>query len=139
MCTCNYCDQFSVMRLLVAIKTQSVSSLASTTLHDAHSSSQARATTAASATSGRATAAAFESALGESLILLAGWVTDGLIDGENCAGSLARSCQNIQAHDFWLPYEFFVHVVNLALEHVDSHPEAIVLRVNLSESIENVR
>ena len=128
-----------MMLILAAIKRSDGSSFASTALHDTHSSAQAHTTATASTASGRATLAAFKSALCKGLILLASWVTDGLIDGKNCAGSLARSCQNIQAHNFWLPYEFLIHVVDLTFEYVDSLPNAILLSVHLSESVQDVR
>ena len=113
-------------------------------MHHTHSSAEAHstaATTAASATAATATTVStLESAFGQRLVLLAGRVTNGLIDGKNSASGLACGREYIQAHDLRLPNELIEHVVDSAFEHVDSLPEAIlvVLYVNLPQSVKDV-
>ena len=113
-------------------------------MHHTHSSAEAHstaATTASSATAATATTdSTLESALGQGLVLLAGRVTNGLIDGKNSASGLACCREYVQAHDLRLPNELFEHVVDIALKHVDSLPEAVlvVLHMDLSQSVKDV-
>jgi len=115
-------------------------SLASTSLHDTHASAETHATTTASAATGTTCLCAFKSALRLSRVLLTGWVTDCLVDGEDRASGLTSSRQNVQTHELGLPHKFLVHVVDVAFEDIDSLPATTLIfgHVDLSKSVKNV-
>ena len=74
------------------------------------------------------------------LLLLGGWVSDGLVDREDGASGFTCGGQDVEAHDLWLPDEDLVHVVDFAVEDVNSLPHAFFwgLSVDLSQFIQNV-
>ena len=61
------------------MKAVKLSSFASTSLHDTHSSTETHAAAASSATSGGTTLATLESTFSKCLVLLTRWVTDCLV------------------------------------------------------------
>ena len=120
---------------------ETAGSLASTALHDAHTSAHAHATaTTASTASGGTRLTSFESALGESIVLLTGGVANSLINRKDSAGGFTGCGENVQADHLGLPDEFLVHVVDIAFNDIDSLPEtlSIVLDVDLSKFVENI-
>ena len=109
-------------------------------MHDAHASAETHTTTTTSAATGAAWLSSFESAFSKSLVLLTGWVTDGLIDGQNDARGLTSCCQHIEAHDLGFPHEFIEHVTDVSIEDIDSLPEPLdwILHVFLSQLVKDV-
>ena len=92
-------------------------SLTATALHHTHASAETHSTATTTTTASSATAATdttLESALGQSLVLLAGRVTDSLINGKNGACGLTCSREHVQAHDLRLPNELIKHIVDCA-------------------------
>ena len=74
------------------------------------------------------------------MLLLARWVLNCLINGEDGACSLCCCRQHIKTHDLRLPHKFLEEVVNAAFKDVDSLPEAIlfILHMDLSQFVQNV-
>jgi len=72
--------------------------------------------------------------------LLTRGVTDSLIDGEDRAGGLGGSGQNVVSDNLGLPDKQFIHVGDLSADDVNSLPDAFAvgLVVHLSQFVEHV-
>ena len=116
----------------------SVSSLTTASLHDLHAATHIHSTATTSALSGRI--CTIKTASSGSLLLFASWVSNSLIDREDCAGSLCSSSQYIYSNNLGFPNEQFHKIVDLSTEDINSLPNSFftVGVMNLSKLVKNV-
>jgi len=114
-------------------------SLATTASHDLHATAHTHATATAT-TLPRRRVSAIKSAGGLRLSLFTLGVADCAVNRQDGAGGLGGSSNHVDTHDFWLPDKGLIEVSHLAVQNVDTLPEALItlLVVGLSQFIKNI-